>query len=220
MRYAMRLVWRLAAVLGVAAALVSAATAGTKPKTTITPAGTAAAQRALLPARDLGAGWTEGAKALKTESLGCGTGTKLPVGVVEIGTADSATFEQSGSGPFISQAVFVYQTPAEAFVLWQGVAGPAVLSCLAQSALSGGGQGVGLEVLQRQRLWRPAPGTRSSAYRIVVQVQTTAQKVRAYIDVVLLGRGAAVTSLSFAGFSEPMAASLELATARAAASRL
>ena len=53
--------------------------------------------RALLGARDLGAGWSEGTKAPKAESLGCGAGAKLPVGVVEIGAADTPTFEQSGS---------------------------------------------------------------------------------------------------------------------------
>ncbi len=220
MWYTMRLVWKLALSLAVAGTLLPTAATAAKPKTTITAAGAAAAERALIRPGDLGAGWSSGAKAPMAESLGCDTGAKLPAGVVEIGAADTPTFEQSGSGPFVSQAAFVYRTPGEALVLWRRVAGPAALSCLAKSAVSGGGQGVRLKVLGHQRLTRTVHGTRSSGYRIVVDLRTTAQEVKAYVDIVLLGRGALVSSLSFAAFSKPVPASLELATARAVASRL
>jgi len=212
----------LVAVLAVAAVLAPMAGAATKPKptTTITAAGTAAAQRALIGLAELGPGWSTGAKAPKAESPGCGSDAGTPAGAVEIGAAATPTFEDGSSGPFVSQAAFVYRTGVQALAVWKRVSGAAELSCLARSVASGGAKGVRFEVLERQGLSRPAPGTRSSAYRVVLKATAQAQAVSAYVDVVLLGRGATVTALSFAGYQQPVAASLELALAREVARRL
>lgn len=221
----MALVRKLVAVAFAGAALVPVAAAATKPtaakpKSTHTEAGMAAAQRALIVTGDLGLGWTAGPANVKPESLGCGQTSSTVAGVVEIGSAASPTFQESASGPFVSQAAFVYGTPKQATALWQRAAGPSVLACLAESVAGGGAQGVRFSVVRRQPLARPAAGARSSAYRVIVRVVTKQQQVTAYVDMVLLGRGAALTALSFASFSQPVATGVERSAVRAAAGRL
>jgi hypothetical protein len=214
MRHVLRLF-----VVALAAVLVPAAAGATKPKTTHTAAGIAAAQHALLGVGDLGAGWKAGAAGGKPQALACGD-AKPVAGVVETGAAASPTFRESATGPFVSQAAFVYGTEAQAEALWRQVAGSKVLSCLAQSFVDAGVKGVSFVVLRHQLLSRPAAGAHSSAYRVVVQARAKAQKVRAYVDMVLLGRGNAVTALSFASFTQPADTALELSLARVIAGRL
>jgi hypothetical protein len=215
----MRVVRRLVVAVMVASFVTPAAIASPKPKTTHTAAGSAAAQHALIASGDLGPGWTAGATPAKPDKLTCGETPSL-AGVVETGAAVSPTFRAGASGPFVSQAAFVYGTASQAAALWRHVAGPNVLACLARSVADGGAKGVRFAVLRREPLSRPAAGARSSAFRVIVQAKTKAQKVTAYVDMVLLGRGNAVTALSFASFTEPVDTTLELSLARIVARRL
>jgi hypothetical protein len=67
----------------------------------------------------------------------------------------------------------------------------------------------------------PAPvGAGSSAYRVVGQAVTQAQKVTVYVDVVLVQRGNAIAEVTFSSFSTPFPRGMELRIARAAAARL
>jgi hypothetical protein len=214
---------RILCFLAAAACLLAPAAASaakSKPKTTHTTAGTAAAERALIGTSDLGPGWVAGTAATSDESLSCGGTSSAVAGVVEIGAAASPTFRESESGPFVSQAAFVYGSDSEADALWEHVAGAKVLACLAKSVAGGGAKGISFTVLRHQELSRPTGDARSSAYRVIVQAKTKAQKVTAYVDMLLLGRGDAVTALSFASFSQPVDTALELSLARVAAGRL
>jgi hypothetical protein len=197
--------------------LVPAALGAKIPAGGHTDAGMAAADRALIGVRNLGAGWTAG-PAGGIERLGCSATT--PAAIVETGTATSPTFEASSAGPFVSQAAFVYETEAQARSMWSMVAGPATFGCLAKSVAGAGAKGVRFEIVHRNRLSRSAAGSRSYAYRIMLRAITKDQKVNAYVDLVLLERGSALTALSFAGFAEPVATSLELTAVRAASTRL
>jgi hypothetical protein len=167
--------------------------------------------------RDLGADWAAGATG-GLERLGCSD--TVPATIVEIGTASSPTFEESSTGPFVSQAAFVYKTTAQAHRMWSMVAGPTTASCLAKSVAGAGAKGVRFEIVHRGRISRPAAGVGSYGYRVTLREVTKDQRVNAYVDLVLLERGSTLTALSFAGFAEPVPTSLELAAAHAAAARL
>jgi hypothetical protein len=189
-----------------------------KQKTTHTTGGTAAAARAVLAVGDLGAGWAAGKPGAQDQDVSCGSAP--PNGVVETGKAVSPTFHQSSAGPFVSQVVFVYATAAQAKQVWQQAAGKAALSCLSQSVSSGSTKDIRFTVLHRQTLAPPAAGKRSAAYRVVASAHTTAQTIPAYIDLVLVNQGNAVTEIFYSGFSEPLGRSFEARTARAVARRL
>jgi hypothetical protein len=218
-------VLRAAALLLAAAALAAPgagaanAPAKKKVKTTHTAAGMAAAARAVLGAADLGPGWTAGKAGAADASLECGSAAP-PKGIVETGKAVSPTFSESSSGPFVSQAVFVYASAPEAQQVWQQTAGKAALACLARSVAGGSSKGIRFTVLHEQTLARPAVGDRSAAYRVVARVHATAQTIPAYVDLVLVGRGDALTEISYSAFSTPVGRAVELAVAQALARRL
>jgi hypothetical protein len=184
-----------------------------------TTAGTAAARRALLRAVDLGAGWSDGSTPKKVGALTCTGVARTVAGVVEVGSAVSATYRQSASGPFLSQAVFVYGSAAQAALFWRHVSGRTALSCLATNVAAGSTKDVRFTVKHRAPLAAPA-GTGSAAYRVVGQAKTTLQDVVVYVDVELVIRGNSITELSWSSFAAPAAVSLEHRVARAAAGRL
>jgi hypothetical protein len=66
----------------------------------------------------------------------------------------------------------------------------------------------------------PAVATRSAAFRVQGVAKTTGQRVRVYLDVVLLLRANAITELAFSSFAQPMARADELRIERRAAARL
>jgi hypothetical protein len=184
-----------------------------------TVAGGAAARRALLRASDLGSGWSKGATPKKIGKLTCGTAAPTLAGVLEIGSAITPTYRQSSSGPFLSQATYVYGSPAEAALFWQHISGPAALACLAKGVAGGSTKDVSFRVTHQQALPAPA-GKQSAAYRVVGQAKTSLQKVAVYVDVVLVQRGNAISEISWSSFSAPVAARVEQGIARTAATRL
>ncbi len=185
-----------------------------------TAAGTAAAKHALLRAGDVGKGWSDGLTPKKVGALTCGSAAKTVAGAIETGSAVSPTFRAGSTGPFVSETTFRYADATGAARFYDHVASSAALSCLAKSVAAGSTKNVTFKVTQSQLLQPPKAGARSAAYRIVGSADSTGQKVRVYVDVVLLLRGAAISELSYSSFLTPMDAALELHVARAAAARL
>ena len=184
-----------------------------------TVAGTAAARRSLLRLSDLGAGWSKGTTPKQVGVLTCGSAAPTLAGVIEIGSAITPTYRESSSGPFVSEATYVYGSAAQATLFWAHVSGRAALACLAKGVAGGSTKVVSFRVTREQALPAPA-GKRSAAYRVVGEAKTGLQKVRVYVDVVLVQRGNAIAEISWSSFADPVAASLERGIARTAATRL
>jgi hypothetical protein len=197
------------------AALLIAATPGVHH----TPAGKAAAHRALLRPADL-AGWTAGATPKKVGALTCRASTAVK-GAVETGSAASPTYQQSTSGPFVSQTAYVYSTATGAAAMFEHVSGATALSCLAASLGAGDPSGtVAFVATKKQVLPAPHVTGKAAAYRVVGRATVSAQKVTVYVDLLLVQRGKAITALTYSSFSTPVGAALEQKIARAAAGRL
>jgi hypothetical protein len=187
-----------------------------------TPAGMHAAQHGLLRHADLGKAWVAGATPKTTGSLACG-GARTAKGVTETGAAVSPTYRGGASGPFVSQSTFVYDTVSGAARTYDTVARRNALRCLAASLTTGGDQklGVAFVLVKRQVLPAPrVPGAVVAAYRVEGRAVSQAQRVKVYVDVLLVRRGAAITQISLSTFSKPMTSSEERRVARAAAARL
>lgn len=184
-----------------------------------TPAGMAAARRALLQRSDVGAGWGIGATPKAPGSLACTSPSSLK-GVVETGAAVSPTYRATSSGPFVSSSAFVYGSSAGAAKFFTQVAKPRALTCLARSLTGKNASGVTFTIVKRQVLPAPRVPAVAAAYRVVGRAAVQAQKVTVYADVVLVQRGNAIAEVTFASFSAPLSASTEQRVARAAAGRL
>jgi len=186
-----------------------------------TAAGNGAAHRALLTHADLGKAWVTGTTPKKPGSLAC-AGTATLRGVTEIGAAVSPTYRASGSGPFVSESVFVYDTAAGAARYYERIARRNALACLAQSLTAGASQTQGLTftVSKRLVLVSPRVGVTASAFRVIGVARTQAQRVTIYVDAVLLQRGGKIAEIGFSSFAAPVRAADELRIARAAVRRL
>jgi len=205
-----------------AAVLVPVAAAATTPPANPprhhTKQDTAAARRLLLVRADLGESWNAG--RTKLGALTCPTFDPPLKGIVETGAAGAANFTLGTGGPFVTQSAWIYRTAAQATSLWRTVVGKGLQQCLSDSVGSGSTQSVTFTVTGRRRLALPKLGARAAGYRVAAKAETTLQTVTVVYDLVVLGRGRAVTELSFASFSTPVSRTLELRLARRAVAKL
>ena len=210
---------RLAALV-LACLLAPVASGATKPPTTHTKAGLAAARRALLPAGAFPSTWTSTAADKTVPSLVCALAAIDPTGIVELGSAGSPHYRAGKAGPFAAESVYVYKTPKQAALLWKRLVGPAVERCLAASVTQGSTQDVTFSKTTKLPASAPRVSGRSAAYRVSAQAATPGQSIAAYFDLVLVARGASIAALSFSSFSEPPPAGIEALLSRSAVSRL
>jgi hypothetical protein len=185
-----------------------------------TVGGMAAARAALLRARDLGGAWKAGATPKHPGDLTCDATSPTVPGVVETGRAASPTFHATTAGPFVSQTTYVYASATAALAYWRHAVGPQTKQCAAESLTSSSTKSVTFVAGPTSTLAAPAVATRSAAFRVQGVAKTTGQRVRVYLDVVLLLRANAITELAFSSFAQPMARADELRIERRAAARL
>ena len=201
-------------------ATMLAGTAGGAEAIHSTPAGTALAQHALLRRADLGRGWTGTAAPKTVPDLTCPGFSPALTGVVQTGAVISPTFQRSPTGPFASQTAYTYASGAEAGAVWQAVARPRLLRCVAASLVRGSGDGVHFAVTGKRLLTLPSLSVRAAGYRVTGTASVPSQTVNVYLDVLLLGGGDTVTELSISSFLQPASRALELRVARIVAGRI
>jgi hypothetical protein len=211
---------RRLAVLALACLVAPAAGAATKPPTTHTKAGLAAARHALLPVGAFPRAWTSTAADKTVPALVCPAAGIDPTGIVEIGSAGSPHYKAESAGPFAAESVYVYKTPKHASLLWKRLVGPAVARCLVASVTAGSTQDVTFSKTKQLPAVAPRVAGRVAAYRVSAQAATPGQAITAYFDLVLVARGSSVAALSFSSFSEPPPVGIEALLARSAISRL
>jgi hypothetical protein len=207
-------------VATVGLATVLASTASGAGATHSTPAGTAVAQQALLRHADLGRGWTGMPAPEKVPGLTCSGFSPPLTGAVQTGAAISPTFQQGSTGPFASQTAYSYATGAEAGAVWNALAQPHLLRCVAQSLAGGSTGGVHFAVTGKHLLTPPNVSVRAAGYRVTGTATVPYQTVNVYLDVLLLGGGDTVTELSISSFFEPPSRALERRLARTVAGRI
>jgi hypothetical protein len=181
---------------------------------------TTIARRALLHQADLGYGWRSAPAPKKVPTLTCPSFSPSVVGIAKPGAAASPTFRRTSIGPFISQAAYVYATRAQALRFWHRVVTRKLVACVGTSLTAGSTQSVSFAVDSEHQLPLPAIGDRRAGYRVIGHATTNAQQLRVYLDMLVVGRGAGLTQISFSSFSKPAPRSLEVRLARLVAGRL
>jgi hypothetical protein len=179
--------------------------------------------RALLIARsDLGSGWTVEAPAPPTvPALACARlHLRLRGGEARPLQAASPTFAAASDGPFVGQTAYRYPDVADERQVWRGVARPALLTCLAESFVQGGGHGVRFRVVSQRERSAPRLAVTAASYALKATATRGTQSTDVYLDVLLLGGGTGVTELSFSSVPGPPPPPLELRLARIVAARL
>jgi hypothetical protein len=185
-----------------------------------TASGTPHARGALLRRRDFGSGWSAGPAPSAIPGLTCSAFSPSLAGVVERGAAASPTFQQSSSGPFVSQAAYVYDTPAEQALLWRRIVQPRLLDCVSGSLTHGSSQGVRFAVTSKHMLGLPKLPALAAGYRVAATASTSLQTIKVYLDMLVLGRGRIVTEISLSSLAQPVERGFELRLARTVSRRV
>lgn len=182
-----------------------------------------AAARGLLVTRaQLGHGWTVSSPApRRVPPIACGRlHLRLKGAAARPQAAATPTFAGGAGGPFVAQDAYVYAAAAPAATAWRAVARRALMACLARSLVRGGGHRVSFRVTRR-RLTRPRGlGAAAALLSLQATASGAGQTDQAFLDVLLLQRGAGIDELSFTSLLQPPPRALERRLGRAAARRL
>jgi hypothetical protein len=177
------------------------------------------ARAGLLRAGDLH-GWKDTAAPKKVPKLTCGVFEPDLSGIEMLAAAASPTFDQSSSGPFASQIVDVFKSPAQERSFWHRVVRRELLSCVADSLTAGSTSTVTFTVNHKQLLSLPPIKDSDAGYRITGTAVAPGSSDAVYLDMLVVGRGSEVSAVSFTSFFKPVSRSVELRLARLVASRL
>lgn len=192
--------------------------AATTPAMKHTAADTTTAKASLIKIADFGTGWSGKASPQTGVQLSCSGHSVNGAGIVETGAAASPSFSSNVPGTFVSQNTSVYATSAEANTYWQRAVTPGLVTCAAQTLEALRSRGITVTITSQGK--RPLSTTlaHTAAYRVVATVGKN--KLTYYLDVVVLGKGKAVTSLTMISIETPTSAKVESALASLIASRL
>jgi len=205
-----------AAVAAVAAGVVAAS----PPKDAFTPAGKALARSVTLRLADVPAGWKASASSNSTGEVTCATFNPDQSDLTRIGHAES-NFASADSLGAVGSTVGVFSSAAQAQTAWNRLVRPQLVRCLASLFKQGISANSGTATIRSTgRLSVPMTAPRRAAYRIVSDVVTGGQRVRAWVDVLLQGRGSADTVILVTSVASPPSAAVEQKLAAAIAGRL
>jgi hypothetical protein len=195
-----------ALVASVAAAAVLAADPS-KEQIARTAAGDAQAKAEVLGKKDVGTGWSGGARKPDLSSdLGCSTYKPKQSDLALVGAAET-TWRQ-GALQIDSEAQ-VLRTPKMVQLDWQRtVSAPQVLPCLRQSLQKH--LGPNLKLVSLRRVGFPHVAKFADEIRTTVAAKTNAGSVPVEIDLVVFGQGRSEISLTVSG---PAAVKAHLRTA-------
>lgn len=200
-----------ALVASVSAAAVMAADPS-KEQVALTAAGNAQAKAEVLRGKDLGQGWSGGAKKPDLTGLKCSYKPKQS-DLAIVGAAET-TWQRQGFE--ISSEAQVLRTPKMVRLDWQRtILAPQVVPCLRKSFQKQLGSSAKLASIRRIAF--PHMAQYATAFRMIIDVKTGGGTVPVESDFVALGRGRNEISLSLFG---PRAAKAVLQKAELKLARL
>jgi hypothetical protein len=207
--------------VGLLVALATPAGSGARdpkdPTARHTAADTALARAIVLRPRDLGTGWKAGPPPAK---LPCAA-QPSHARAIETGRAETDLAYQDGTTSVNSQAQ-LFRSSADARLDWNLSANDRTVKACAVEQLERGAAASSSKVVLDSfaRLQLPKLAERTIGYRVAIRVTTSAQTVKAFVDLIAVGRGRAEAVTYFRAVGAPFSASGERSIAKRVASRL
>jgi hypothetical protein len=216
------LVLTLAVAVLVAPAVASAADG--EPRKALTKEGQATARSVLLRRADLGSGFAPVARQ-KDQRLpkGARCGPLDESDLTVTGDAASPDFRFAKDAVFVTvgSTVQVYRTLREANASWARGTTAQTTRCLADIVRLSAAPGEKIAVVSAKRIPFPALSPKAVAYRLVLDVTLRGtQRVRAYVDAVILQHGRVQTGLLFTSLGRPVRDVDRVALASVVAARM
>ncbi len=207
----------LAAILVALAVAASAAAGSGEPKKKIVPAVQAKARSINLKLSDLpGSGWKAEASNPAESTPRCSYYNPDQSDLTENGSADSPEFTLQ-SGSFVASTVAIFVNAKQGRTAYSRVVKPDLPRCLAE--LFHKGTGLPTTIISAGRISFVHLAERSDAYRIVADVKSGKEIIRATLDFVVMNRGRINVVLFFAGIGKAFGASFERTLAQTVAAR-
>ncbi len=187
---------------------LAASAADGQPRKALTKAGQEAARSVVLKRGDLGPGFTPHARGNDDgppKGARCGALDEDDLTVT--GDAASPDFRLAQGALFVTvgSTAQVYRTLRDANASWRRGASSQTTTCLADIVRLSAGPGQKIMVVSAKRVPFPSVAPKATAYRLVLSIGVGGnQRVRAYVDAVILQHGRIQTGLLFTSIGRPV----------------
>jgi hypothetical protein len=215
---------RLLVVAVTALVLVGTASAADgEPRHALTKKDQATARSIVLKRSDLGAGFVA---QKRTDDEGLPKGARCgPLDESDLtvtGDADSPDFRLTNGPVFITvgSTTQVYRTLREANTSWHRGTSAQTATCLADIVRLSAPSGQKITVVSSKRIPFPEVAPKATAFRLVLTIAVAGQRIRAYVDAVVLQHGRIQSGLLFTSVGAPVGKSDQIALATVVAKRL
>jgi hypothetical protein len=195
-----------------------------QPKKVLTKAGQATARSVVLKRADLGSGFTSVARP-KDQHLpkGARCGALDETDLTVTGDAASPDFRYAQGAAFVTvgSTAQVYRTLREANASWNRGTTAQTTTCLGDIIRLSAGRGQKITLVSAKKITFPSVSPKTAAYRFVLTITYPGnQRVRAYVDAVILQHGRIQSGLLFTSIGSPIGAADRVAIAGVVASRM
>jgi hypothetical protein len=195
-----------------------------QPKKALTKEGQATAHAVVLKRGDLGTGFTSVARS-KDKGLpkGARCGPLDETDLTITGDAASPDFRYSQGAAFVTvgSTAQVYRTLREANASWGRGTTKQTTTCLADIIRLSAGSGQKVTVVSAKKIRFPSLSPKTAAYRFVLTITYSGtQRVRAYVDAVILQHGRIQSGLLFTSLGTPIGNADRVALASVVAARM
>lgn len=213
-----RLAFLAAASLSVPALAFAAAG---DPKEAFTPADQAKAKTLVLVRSDFVAGWKRVPKAAEDEDVSCASFAPNLSDLTLTGEAETQ-FDHAATGASVFSYASLYKTAAQARAGWSRSIRPALIRCFVEVMRDAVGTGSTVTCPKQGRVAFPRVSARVYALKLACVVAATGSdvKLRIALDLVVLGRGRAETSVMAIGMGAGIPAADLRSFARTLAARM
>jgi hypothetical protein len=211
------------AVLLALTAVQAAAAADGEPRKALTTKGNALAKSIVLKRADLSPGFTQRKRPDDDLPAGVRCGALDESDLTITGEAESPDFQLNQPGLYVTvgSTANVYRTLKDATASWNRGASAKTATCFADIVRLGAPRGQNVKIVSAKRLSFPKVAPKTAAFRVVATLTLSGnQRVRAYIDAIILQNGRVQSGVVFTSLGRPVGQADEVGIAALVAGRL
>ena len=193
-----------------------------EPKKALTSKGNATARSVVLKRGDLSTAFTLHTRPDEDLPKGVRCGALDESDLTITGEAQSPDFQLSQPGLFVTigSTTNVYRTLGEAGKSWKRGTSAKTTTCLADIVRLSAPRGQRVSIVSAKRLTFPKVAPMTSAFRVVATLTIGGNRVRAYVDAIILQHGRVQSGVVFTSLGRPVGQADELGLAGLVADRM
>ena len=193
-----------------------------EPKKALTSKGNATARSVVLKRGDLSTAFTLRTRPDDDLPKGVRCGALDESDLTITGEAQSPDFQLSQPGLFVTigSTTNVYRSLGEAGKSWKRGTSAQTTTCLADIVRLSAPPGQRVSIVSAKRLTFPKVAPMTSAFRVVATLTIAGNRVRAYVDAIILQHGRVQSGVVFTSLGRPVGQADELSLAALVADRM